>query len=169
MAIVAGDIDFRLSGGSSNSDVNASLGGVKSSTEVTTNVAANLFDHVSGTESAAGDTEYRCIYFHNSHGSLTAQNSKVYITSNTPGAGDQIAIGKGSAAINATEQTVADESTAPSSVTFTEPTDYAGGISLGNIPAGQHQSIWVRRIVAAAAAAVDDNVATLQIGVDTAA
>jgi hypothetical protein len=168
MAIVAGDIDFRLSGGAGNSDVNASLGGAKSSTEVATNVAANLFDHVSGTESAAGDTEYRCIYYHNAHGSLTAQSAKVYITSNTTSTGDALAIGVGTAAINGTEQTIANESAAPSAVSFSAPADYATGLALGNIPAGQHIAIWVRRIVDAGAGAKTDNVATIEVGVDTA-
>ena len=168
MPIANTDIIFRLSGGAGNTDVNASLGGVKSTTAVTTNVVDNLFDSVSGTESAAGDTEYRCIYFHNAHGTLTAQNSKVYITSNTTSANDTIDIGIGSAAINGTEQTVANESTAPTSVTFSAPTTYATGIALGNIPAGQHIAIWIRRIVDAGAGAKDNNVATLEIGVDTA-
>ena len=70
MPIVASDIKVRLIGGSSNSDPNASLGGVKSSTEVTDNTLNNLYDQVSGSESASGDTEYRCVYIHNSHASL---------------------------------------------------------------------------------------------------
>ena len=44
MAIVASDIKIRLSGGGANSDVNASLGGAKSSVEVTDNSLHNLFD-----------------------------------------------------------------------------------------------------------------------------
>ena len=168
MPIVNTDIIFRLSGGAGNTDVNASLGGAKSSTAITTNVVDNFFDSVSGTESAAGDTEYRCFYFHNAHATLTAQNSKVYITSNTTSTGDTLDIGIGSAAINGTEQTVANESTAPTSVSFSAPTSYATGIALGNIPAGQHIAVWVRRIVDAAAGAKDNNVATLEIGVDTA-
>jgi hypothetical protein len=169
MAIVAGDIEFRLSGGAANSDPDLSLGGAKSSVEITTNVVENLFDNVTGTESAAGDTEYRGIYFHNAHGSLTANAAKVYITSNTTSSGDALAIGVGTAAINATEQTIANESTAPSAVSFSAPTDYAGGLALGDIPAGQHKAIWIRRVVDAAAGATDNNVATIEIGVDTAA
>ena len=170
MPIASSDIKFRLSGGAANSDVNASLGGAKSSTEITTNIIDNLFDSVSGTESAAGDIEYRCIYFHNGHGSLTAQNSKVYLTSNTTSANDTLDLAAGSAAINATEQTVADETTAPTGVSWvTNATSYATGVSLGNIPFGQHKAIWIRRTVDAGASAADANAATLEIGVDTAA
>lgn len=53
MAITATDIQFRLSGGSGNTDVNASLGGAKSSTQITSASLHNLFDQVSGDESAA--------------------------------------------------------------------------------------------------------------------
>jgi hypothetical protein len=44
----------------------------------------------------------------------------VWISSNTPASDTQIAIGVGTAAVNGTEQTVANESTAPSGVTFSE-------------------------------------------------
>ena len=58
MPIVSADIKYRLSGGASNSDQNASLGGVKSSNEA----SASLFDNVSSAEAVSGDTEYRCFY-----------------------------------------------------------------------------------------------------------
>ena len=62
MAITASNIKFYLSGGTSNSNVNASIGGAISTTEVVDNSRHNLFDKTLGTESTAGDTEYRCIY-----------------------------------------------------------------------------------------------------------
>jgi hypothetical protein len=76
MPITTADLLIRLSGGSSNSSVNASLGGVMSTTTaVTDNTTHNLFDQVDGTESAAGDVEYRGVYLLNNHGSLSAQNT----------------------------------------------------------------------------------------------
>jgi hypothetical protein len=57
MPIVASDIHFRLSGGAGNSNVNASLGGAMSSTSITDNTQQNLFDDISGAESAAGEDE----------------------------------------------------------------------------------------------------------------
>ena len=50
MAIAAGDINTYLSGGASNSDPDASLGGAKSSTEWTGGTLHDLFDAVSGDE-----------------------------------------------------------------------------------------------------------------------
>lgn len=169
MPIVAADLDYRHSGGSGNSSSAADLGGAISNTDLTDNTAENLFDHVSGTESAAGDVEYRCFYVRNSHGSLTAQSAKIWMQSNTTSTGDTIDLAVGTAAINGTEQTIADESTAPTGVSWvTNATDYASGVALGSIPNGQHKAVWARRTVNAAAGAKTDNVATFRVGADTA-
>jgi len=169
MAIVSSDLKIRLSGGAANSDVNASLGGAKSSVEVTDNALHNLFDIVSGTESLAGDTEYRCVYVHNGHGSLTAKNTHVYISSNTTSTDDTWAIALAGEGLNATAETIVDENTAPSGESFTSPTTYAGGLDMGDIPFGQHYAIWYRRTVSASAAAIDNNSITLKVDCDTAA
>ena len=161
MAIISTDIKYRLSGGASNSDPSLSLGGVKSST-----AASNYFDDVSSAEASAGDTEYRCVYVHNNHGSLTLIGAKVWIQANTPSGNTDVAIGLGTSAVNGTEQTVADESTAPSGVSFSQPTTFAGGLSIGDIPTGQHKAVWVRRVVNAAAAAYADSF-TLRVQGDT--
>lgn len=161
MAIVSTDIKYRLSGGSSNTDPAASLGGVKSSTD-----ASNYFDDVSSAEASAGDTEYRCVYVHNNHGSLTLIGAKVWIQANTPSGDTDVSIGLGTSAVNGTEQTVADESTAPSGVSFSQPTTFAGGLSIGDIPAGQHKAVWVRRVVNSGAAAYADSF-TLRVQGDT--
>lgn len=163
MPIITSEIQYRLSGGAANSNANASLGGAKSSSSA----PSNLFDDVTSAESAAGDTEYRCVYVHNANATLTLQNAVAWIQSNTTG--NRIAIGLGSSAVNATEQTVADENTAPTGgVTFSQPATKGAGISLGNIPAGQHRAIWVRRTVAASTAAANDTY-TLRVEGDTAA
>jgi len=169
MAITSSDIKIRLSGGAANSNVNLSLGGARSSTEVTDNTLNNIFDDVSGSESLPGDTEYRCVYLYNNHGTLTAQNVRIYISSNTTSADDTWTIGLGTSAINGTETAVADENTAPASVTFSAPTDYAGGLASADIPAGQHRSVWYKRVVTAGAAAIDANAISLKFDCDTAA
>lgn len=162
MAIASSDIKQRLSGGAANSSANASIGGAKSSNDA----PSNLFDDVDSSESTAGDTEYRCVYIHNNHGSLTLTNPVVWIVSNTTG--NRIAIGVGAAAVNATETAIANESTAPASVTFSQPTTKGAGLALGSIPAGQHRALWIRRTVAAAAAAAADSY-TIRVEGDTAA
>ena len=162
MTITSAQIQYRLSGGASNASANASLGGVKSSNAV----PANLFDDVSGAESAAGDIEYRCFYIHNNNGTLTLQNAVIWIESNTTG--NRIAIGLGTSAVNGTEQTVANEDTAPTSVTFSQPANKGAGIALGNIPAGQHRAVWIRRTIAPGTSASNDTY-NLRVEGDTAA
>lgn len=162
MPIISTDIKYRLSGGASNTDPAAALGGAKSSTDA----ASTIFDDVSSAEATAGDIEYRCIYVHNNHGSLTLQGAKVWIQTQTPSADTDVAIGLGSSAVNGTEQTVANEGTAPTSVTFSAPSSFAGGLTIGDIPAGQHKAVWVRRTVNAGAAAASDSFA-LRVQGDT--
>jgi hypothetical protein len=168
MPIASGDIHYRLSGGASNTDVNASLGGAKSSTAVVDNVDNNLFDDVSGAEHTAGDVEYRAIYIHNNHGSLELTNAVVWIQSDTTGADSDISIAVGTAAINGTEQTIANESTAPSGVTWSDAAvSRATGLALGNLPAGQHKAVWIRRTITAGSTPQAADTCSVQAGGDT--
>ena len=150
MAIITGDFATRLSGGATNAVGDASLGGIKSSNVASTALDA-LFDITTAAQAAAGTVEYRCVYLHNSNAADTMTNAVVFMSANTPLAGTTIDIGVGSAAINATEQTIATEATAPTGITFSAPSTAATGIALGNIPFGQHRSIWARRTVTAGA------------------
>ena len=169
MPITSTDLKFHLSGGAANSDPNAALGGAISTTQIVDATVANLFDNVSSAESAAGDTEYRCFYVKNTHATLTLQAAKVYIQTNTPSAETSAEIGLGTSAVNGTEQTVANESTAPSGVTFSTAAGSGNALSIGNIPAGQHKAIWLKRIVNAAAAAYNSDSVIIRVEGDTAA
>ncbi len=148
MSIITGDFVNRLSGGAGNASGDASLGGIKSSTVAPTTLNG-LFDSVGAAEALAGDVEYRCIYLHNNSATDTMTNAVVFVSANTPLAGTTIDIGVGTAAINAAEQTIANENTAPTTVTFSAPASADLGLALGNIPLGQHKAIWLRRTVTA--------------------
>lgn len=163
MAIIATDIKIRLSGGASNAVQIASLGGVRSSTDA----AAGVFDDVTSAESAAGDIEYRCVYAFNNHGSLSLTTAIAWLAANTPSATTTIDIGVGTSAVNGTEQTVANENTAPTGITFVAAATQGAGVALGDIPAGQHRAIWLRRTVNAGTAAASDTF-TLRVTGDTA-
>jgi hypothetical protein len=169
MPIASTDIKFLLSGGSSNTDPNAALGGAASTTQITDATVANLFDNVSSAESSAGDTEYRCFYVKNNHGSLTLQNAVVWIQTNTPSSDTSAEIALGSSAINGTEQTIANEGTAPTSVTFSTANGSGNALSIGNLTAGQTKAIWVKRIVSASAAAYNADSVVIKVQGDTAA
>jgi hypothetical protein len=169
MVILSTDIAYRLSGGAANSNVNLSLGGAKSSVALVDNTVNNLFADSLGPESLAGSIKYRAIYVHNAHASLTMQNSKVYITTNTPSTDTVFDVAVGTAAINATEQTVANEDTAPTGVTWGQNSTYATGYALGDIPFGQHKAIWFRRTVTAGASAFNNDTVVFEVGCDSAA
>ena len=169
MAITAGDIDFHLSGGAGNADPDAALGGVISATQLTDASLHNLFDIVSSAEASAGDTEYRCIYVKNAHGSLALENAVVWIQTQTPSDDTSVEIALAGEGVNGTAETVANESTAPVGETFSAPADLGSGLAIGNIPAGQHQAIWIKRIVGAAATAYNSDSVVIRVQGDTAA
>lgn len=168
MAIVASDIKYYLSGGSSNTDPNASLGGAISTTEMGSSIN-NLWDNVSGAETTSGDTEYRCIYVKNTHGSLTLLGSKIYIQTQTPSTDTSMEIGLGSSAISGTEQTVANESTAPTSITFTALTGVGNALTIGDLAAGATKAIWFKRIVTAGGSAYNNDSLVFRVAGDTGA
>lgn len=162
MAIISSEIVYRLSGGAGNAAANASLGGAISANAM----PVNLFDDVSSTESDAGDTEYRCIYVRNSNATLTLQSAVLWFSANT--VENRLSAGLGSSGMNGLEQAVPNESTGPVGVAFSQPSSRETGIALGNIPAGQHRAVWLRRIVAPGTLAVND-AATLRVSGETAA
>ncbi len=158
MAITSTDLQSRLSGGASNSDPTAALGGVISSTVLVDATPGNLFPEVDEDQTAAGIILYRCYYVRNAHATLTYKNVKAFVQTQTPSADTVVAIGLGSSAVNGTEQTIANQTTAPTGGgTFTAPADKASGLAIGDIPPGEHKAIWVRLTVNAGAAAYADS------------
>lgn len=167
---MAADLEMRLSGGAANTDKNASLGGARSTAvggvipkALTVN---SMFDDVSGAEEQAGDIEYRGFYVRNA-GDQTAENVKLWISSNTPDPDTQVAIALAGEGLNGTMEIIPSEDMAPIGEAFTEPASEGAGLSLGNIPAGQHYGIWVRRTIPAGAGASADEF-TLAASFDTA-
>jgi len=141
-----------------------------SSTAIADATNNNLFDDVSGAESATGDTEYRGFYVRNNHGTLTLQDARIYISSATSSADTEFDIAIAAEAMNVTMATIANESTAPATVSFTRPTTYAGGLQLNaatGLTAGSNRGVWIKRTVNAAAAAAADT-GTLKVEGDTA-
>lgn len=174
MPISSADIVFYLSGGASNTDPDLSLGGARSTTAITEAAQNNLFDDISTGESTAGDTEYRCFYVRNDNGAspgLTLSNAVVWLQSDTPNSDTSIEIGLGTSAVGtATSEPTAspnDESTAPASVTFSAPTTKAAGLSIGDMAAGEHKAIWVKRIVSASASSYFSDSCIIRVEGDT--
>jgi hypothetical protein len=170
VAIVATDIEFFLSGGGTNTLPANSLGGAISTTKITSATVNNLFDQVSGTESAAGATEFRCFYLHNAHATLTLQNARVYISTNTLATDTDIFIALAGEGDNGTAETIAaGGGTGPVGESFTQPTTYTGGLSLGNLAPNHRFAIWVKWVVSTGAAANTADAAIITVQGDTAA
>jgi hypothetical protein len=169
MPIASTDLKIRYSGGAANSSQTASIGGTKSSVEPTDNVLNNIFSDSGGTESLAGSTKYRMVYLHNGHASITAQNVRIYIGTNSTSTDTTWEIGLANAGLNGTETAIANEDTAPASVTFSAPTSYATGLSPVDIPFGQHYGVWYKRITTGPAVADNADTTTIKFDCDTAA
>lgn len=155
-------IKYYLSGGSGNTDPAASLGGVRSTTEVT---GSTLWDKVSSSEASVGDIEYRCVYARNT-GADTALDAKVFILANTPSLDTTIEIALDGAGKNGTAETETDEGTAPTGESFSAPTDYAGGLALGSLAQNDEYAIWICRTVTAGAVNTPSDTFTLRVGYD---
>jgi hypothetical protein len=167
MAISASDIKLKLStksgsaGNSLTSTADASLGKYISTTEVVDNTVGNVFDAITGAENAASDVEYRCVFIHNAHATLTLYTAKVYVSAEVAG-GANAAIGVDTTAASAIGSasaqalSVADEGTAPAGVSFSTPTTTGAALDLGDIPAGQCKAIWIRRTATNSAALASD-------------
>lgn len=168
MPILETDIQFFLSGGAANADPSASLGGAISGTAIGAGLH-NLFDVVTGAESAAGSTEYRCLYVVNTHATLTLIGAVLYVSAETGGTGVDELVGLGTSAVGGVEQTVADESTAPAGVAFAQANGAGAALTIGDLAPGEHQALWVQRVISAGAPAQNSLTATLTVLGDTAA
>ena len=167
MAIDGANLKWRLSGGASNSDPAASLGGPPSTTTV---VPTGLFDKILGDEAAAGDISYRCIYIRNEDSDADGWISPVvWVSSNTPSVDTMMALGVDPAGKNATPSTLANEHTAPGGVSFSSPSSKGAGLALPSGPYVQNDyvAVWVRRTVTAGAASAATDPATFRAEGDT--
>lgn len=179
MAIVSGDIKWHLSttaGSAGDSltqaDPNASLGKYVATTEASATVNS-LFDVITGPENAASTVDYRLVFVRNTHGSLTLLTSRVWLSGDVSG-GAVVAIGLDTTAksdadsASAQALTIANENTAPAGVSFSAPSDYAGGLVVGDLAPDEVKGIWIRR-TAASTAALNNDGTTLNCQGDTGA
>lgn len=133
------------------------LGGAATATQVSATAMNNVFDNVDPAEAAAGDTEYRAVDLYNS-GDAAGTLMKVY-SSATPNPNTELEIGIEASPIGSTTG-IANESTAPTGVTFAQRTQ-ASPLSLPDIPAGQSCRLWIKRLVTAGAPNLSQDLSTL--------
>jgi hypothetical protein len=163
--ISAANLKWYLSGGAGNTDPLASLGGVRSTTEVT---PSTIWDTVTGAETTPGDVEYRCIFFRNEDANAGGLiDAVVWIDTNTPG-GDDISIALDLAGKNSAADTVASEGEAPSpALTFVAAATKGAGLSLGTLAQNDYYAIWMKRNVPALTGAYNSDTFTLKVEGDS--
>ena len=133
------------------SDIGGAIGAV-----LTKDTLNEIWDNVSSGDASGGDTEYRCAYVKNTHGSLSVANVAVEIGTDPTESNWEIALG--AAGRNGTETAVANEDTAPATPTFG-----TGSISIGKLAAGDSHPIWIKRIVTGGAGAATPDTGVLTI------
>jgi len=169
MAITSTDVGKYLSGGASNTDTDASLGGVISSTEIVDDSLNNLFAAAGAAEALAGSTKYRAFFVKNNHATLTLVGSVVYISSNTPSADTEVKIAIADEAVGvSTIETIANEDTAPSGPSFVTADGVVNAVTIGDMAPGEVKGIWVEWVVGTDTTAVNDEM-TIAVRGETAA
>jgi hypothetical protein len=160
MAIIAANLAFYLTGGVGNALPAASLGGVISSTAFTDNSLQNLFANVTPAEALAGSVKYRALSFKNL-AAETAYGAVLYLSQETSSADTTVAIAFDSTGT----QSIVNENTAPTGLSFSTPLSLAAGIALGDAAASGVKRVWFRRTVSpGAAAAADQGKFTCTVG-----
>jgi hypothetical protein len=151
--------------------------------------ANNIFDDVTGDESASGDTEYRGIYFKDTNATYTMINPRIWITGFVrSGANyDTISIAGSTFALNGNTMGVcANESSAPGETGLTwvvegSPSNTIGFDTSGlpttvsanwvnkTLSAGNYYGLWLKREVPVGAAAYTNRSATIRVQCETTA
>lgn len=153
-SVVTGSAGNTTAGGAAGTN----LGKYISTTQLVDATLDNLFPDVTGDENAASNVDYQCMFIHNSHATLTLQNPKAWLFSETAGgasaaiATDNIgATALGSSSAQAAQ--IANKNTAPTGISaFSTATSKSTGLSLPDIAPGQVVALWVRRTAANSAA-----------------
>lgn len=176
MPITATDILLKFSvvaaaGNTTAGTAAGSLGDQISTTQITDATLNNLFDDITGDENAISEAEYRGIFVHNAHATLTLLSPVVWISAEVAGgAVAAISVDTTAASViasaSAQMKQIADENTAPATQTFSAPTTKVTGLALSDIPPGQCKGIWIRRTAANTAALSSDGV-TIRVEGDT--
>ena len=164
MPILRTDIELHLSGGTTNTDVDASVGGPMSNHTVSAvTLLHNLFDKVTGDESQDGDTNYRIIYVKNAS-LLNGELCRAYFSANYQG---QIAMGLRET-VNTNATALASESATPSPpVSFVSPSTRDTALDLGDLNADDFRALYLRRIVTAGSPAKNLAETDIEILIDS--
>ena len=141
----------------------AAYGGFVSTTEAVSGALGNIFRPLTGTENAALEAQYRCLFICNDSGVDTWTGVTLYLSAVVAGGADD-AIGLDPAGVvaqslgSAQAAIIASDTTAPAGVSFSAPTVIGSALSIGDIGPGQCQAIWLRRTGTNSPALANDGV-----------
>lgn len=158
MSVTASDIKYYYTGSGTSSAPGSSLGGANTNYVLATTLE-KLFDVVTPEDAVAGTIEYRALDVKNDNSSDTLFDAFLWVSLETTSVSTTVAYAYDSAGT----QSIVNETTAPTSVTFSTPTTKATGISLGDMAPGDRRRIWLKRTVSAGAAKTTDT-GTLIVG-----
>lgn len=177
MAIVPGDIvlKYSIKTGAAGNTLSAtaadSLGKYVSTTEITSAVLYNVFPTLTGDQNANLNDDYKCIFIHNKHASLTLINPIIWLTGLTAssttytiGLDNTAALAVGASAAQAAS--IANTAAVPAGITFSAPLAKSSGISVGDLPAGFVRAFWIKRHANNTGALAADNI-TIALDGDT--
>ena len=153
---MAASLQLFLTGGAGNTNPNASLGGVRSNTQLSSSPMNNLFDDVQPDEAIAGSVEYRAIDIYNA-GDASAAAVKAYVDPDTASEDTTLDLG-----LDSTTQSIDDETIAPIGVSF-EHYSPESKLSISNIAASGAQRLWLRRTVTAGATNISNDYCILKV------
>jgi len=144
------DINYRYSGGAAGVAV-GSLGGSISANEIVSSQDENLFRDIDDPSTAK--TQYYCIYLINK-GTETYNDIGLYISTSTPSIDTQVFVGLGTSPVNGTEQTVGDNVTEPTGVSWTQRYFDYNALTIASLAVNQYKAIWLKMLQDADASAV---------------
>lgn len=146
-----------MSGGVNNALAASSLGGAISQIyfgQITSGIPSNLYNMVTTSQASSGiANQYRCFYVKNNANGETIRNVKIWFETLNSDQDITIQMGLDPGGKNSTPTTIANENTAPSGVTFSQPNsrDF-NALLIGKLNAGDYYPVWINRTTAAGAA-----------------
>ena len=171
------DIVFYYTGNATGPSNNTlSLGGTISPYTIPDATPNNIWDDVTGDESAAGDTEYRGIAIKDTNPTYSMINPKVWISGYVRAASgaDTIYIARSTFPLNSNTMGVCtNESTAPNETGLNWIVEGAPSATIdfspGTLNPGNWFGIWLKRVVPAGASAFSNRSFTIVVQCETTA
>jgi len=150
MPIVEADLIHRLSGSAAfNTDPNLSIGGQISTDPggvIVSDSDNNDMDDITSDEANDGIVIYHGYFYSNEITSdvLTWTNPVMFIDSLTSSGDTEVDIAIVLEAKNSTIELLANEETAPTSISFTRPINKAAGLAIGDLDQNDFRGHWIK-------------------------